>query len=57
MNAVSTPDGISDPSRVVTDGQAPVLSLRGISKSYSGIRALSSVDLEVHAGEGPNPGV
>lgn len=31
--------------------EIPVLRMRGIGKSFPGIRALSDVDLEVHAGE------
>jgi D-xylose transport system ATP-binding protein len=33
------------------DGSAPVLSLRGVSKSFGPVQALSDVDFEVHAGE------
>jgi ABC-type sugar transport system ATPase subunit len=32
-------------------GAAPLLALRGIDKSFPGVRALSGVDLELHAGE------
>ena len=31
--------------------RAPVLSLRGVSKNFGGVRALSGVDLDVHAHE------
>ena len=33
------------------------LALRGISKSYLGTRALSGVDLDIHAGETLGPGL
>ena len=32
-----------------TDGQ--VLAMRGISKSFPGVKALQNVDLELHKGE------
>ena len=31
--------------------QKPVLSLRGVSKNFGAVSALTSIDLDVHAGE------
>src|SRR5919202_5881490 len=33
------------------NGNAPVLSLKGVSKSFGPVQALNDVDFEVHAGE------
>ena len=35
----------------MTPGRAPVLSLRGISKQFGAVSALSDIDLDVHEGE------
>ena len=35
----------------VACGSAPLLSMRGIEKSFPGVRALRGIDLDVHAGE------
>ncbi|MBD3176798.1 MAG: ATP-binding cassette domain-containing protein [Armatimonadia bacterium] len=35
----------------VTEAAAPLLAMRGIDKSFPGVRALEAVDLTVHAGE------
>ncbi|WP_433328001.1 sugar ABC transporter ATP-binding protein [Spirillospora sp. CA-294931] len=35
----------------MTEATEPVLRMRGIAKSFPGVRALSGVDLSVHAGE------
>ncbi|MGQ0652832.1 MAG: branched-chain amino acid ABC transporter ATP-binding protein/permease [Betaproteobacteria bacterium] len=47
------------PAASPAGSQEPILLVRGVSKSFSGVRALSSVDLEVRRGEilglvGPN---
>ena len=34
-----------------TAGKTPLLQLRGISKAYGAVQALSDVNLEVYAGE------
>ena len=39
-------DADTDPKPV-----EPLLALRGISKRFTGVRALDRVDLDVHAGE------
>jgi D-xylose transport system ATP-binding protein len=36
---------------VATDGSTPVLALKGVSKSFGPVKALSDVDFEVHPGE------
>jgi ribose transport system ATP-binding protein len=36
---------------VTVDTQAPLLRLRGVSKSYGGVQALTDVSLDVHAGQ------
>lgn len=36
---------------VVTAAKAPALTLKGISKHFGGVEALSGIDLELHAGE------
>ena len=33
------------------DSQSPIVSLRGISKSFAHVEALRSIDLDIHAGE------
>jgi D-xylose transport system ATP-binding protein len=50
-NALPSPDGFtsSEPERPA--GREPRLRLRGISKSFGAVRALSGVDFEVYAGE------
>lgn len=35
----------------MTDNSAPLLELRGLTKSFAGVRVLSSVDLAIRAGE------
>jgi D-xylose transport system ATP-binding protein len=50
---IPTGDGTL-PSATPTSGEAtgaPILQLRGISKAYGAVQALSNVDLEVYAGE------
>ncbi|MBV9713157.1 MAG: sugar ABC transporter ATP-binding protein [Ktedonobacteraceae bacterium] len=46
-------DGISPSAPPVSEGKGstPLLQLRGISKAYGAVQALSDVDLEVYAGE------
>jgi len=46
-------DGISSSAPPVNEGrgQTPLLQLRGITKAYGAVQALSDVDLEVYAGE------
>lgn len=46
-------DGVSPSESSVNDGKGktPLLQLRGISKAYGAVQALSNVDLEVHASE------
>src|SRR5438552_17175395 len=41
----------SSPSVHKGKGETPLLQLRGISKSYGAVQALSNVDLEVYASE------
>src|SRR5690606_23389410 len=43
--------GRSAGRRVVSEGAAPVLELRGIEKRYPGVVALDGVQLEVRPGE------
>src|SRR4051794_1613976 len=40
-----------DPSHSVSSSREPVLSLRGISKHFGAVSALTDIDLDVHAGE------
>src|SRR5216683_1069364 len=44
-------DGASFPLPDQPDNNAPRLSLRGISKSFGAVRALTEVDFEVYPGE------
>jgi ribose transport system ATP-binding protein len=37
--------------RSILDSQAPIVSLRGISKSFAHVQALQSIDLDIYAGE------
>ena len=37
--------------RSILDSQFPIVSLRGISKSFAHVVALRSIDLDIHAGE------
>lgn len=46
-----TVDGISSPLPDQPEMNAPRLSLRGISKSFGAVRALTEVDFEVYPGE------
>jgi D-xylose transport system ATP-binding protein len=50
---IPTGDGISPPVPPVNGGPkgTPLLQLRGASKAYGAVQALSNVDLEVYAGE------
>ncbi|MDQ0799026.1 sugar ABC transporter ATP-binding protein [Arthrobacter sp. SLBN-112] len=43
-----------DPSQpgIAPHAQEPILSLRGISKSYPGVKALADVNLDIHPGRG-----
>jgi D-xylose transport system ATP-binding protein len=50
-NAFPSTDGMSSPRSGRPDGEIPRLSLRGISKSFGAVRALTDVDFEVYAGE------
>jgi D-xylose transport system ATP-binding protein len=42
---------VVSPIHVATNGDTPLLELRGITKSFGSVQALSDVDLEVHRGE------
>src|SRR3954454_3823085 len=42
---------MSDTSQQRSAGREPVLSLRGISKHFGAVSALTGIDLDVHAGE------
>ena len=59
--AVAEPAGGAGPSapRLRSDTAAPLLSVRGVRKSFRGVRALDGVDLDIREGEivgmlGPN---
>lgn len=49
MHAIQIPRGATP--RPVPAAAAPVLSLRGIAKSFPGVRALAGVDLDLYPGE------
>jgi len=56
VNATTTPasgtPGTSRPSRPYRDGgEAPLLRVTGLSKTFPGVKALQDVSLDVHAGE------
>jgi D-xylose transport system ATP-binding protein len=42
---------MSDISQNPSDKGAPILSLRGVSKNFGAVSALTDIDLDVHAGE------
>jgi D-xylose transport system ATP-binding protein len=42
---------VVSPIHVATNGDTPLLELRGITKSFGSVQALSDVDLDVHRGE------
>ena len=49
-----TPQAVCPPVRRRGDGSraaTPVLALRGVSKRFGAVQALTDVELEVHAGE------
>ncbi|WP_374641436.1 ATP-binding cassette domain-containing protein [Tabrizicola sp.] len=53
------PELVAIPTRRRADAPGPVLSVRGLGKSYGSLHVLESIDLEVHRGElvslvGPN---
>lgn len=49
---VSLPDGDGAPALdLTTSPSGPVLACRAVTKRFGGVHALSSVDLELHAGE------
>lgn len=50
-NGFPSADGISSPLPGQPNDGVPRLSLRGISKSFGAVRALTDVDFEVYAGE------
>lgn len=50
-NRFPSADGISSPLPGQPNDGVPRLSLRGISKSFGAVRALTDVDFEVYAGE------
>src|SRR5919202_1207324 len=46
---MASPQPADEPVR--DDGSVPLLSLRGISKSFGAVQALSGIDLDLRAGE------
>ncbi len=50
-NAFPSIDGMSSPLPEQPGTQVPCLSLRGISKSFGAVRALTNVDFDVYPGE------
>jgi D-xylose transport system ATP-binding protein len=49
--ATSTESHTQTDARAPTDGRTPLLQLRGISKRFGAVQALTDVDFEVYAGE------